>query len=350
MLALVALCAAAAVAAVQAGAVLDTEAWLREAVVPGRVWTGAVVGGKQAAASLVSLGDVLEILQRNETAFGADGTAMVQGRDFRLARTRDGVTTEELLRPVNAQEALQAVMVGGFTLLVNRVERHLPALGQLVDAIEQATGVHAQANVYVTPPQARGFAAHSDIHDVLVVQVQGRKRWTLFAPHVALPLGDAAGQAPGRDEPAMDSIVLGPGDVLHLPRGVGHAVANEDASEPSVHVTVGVDTHMSVVAHALHCAGSAADQAAIRRLADDDVRLRAFLHPDRPELHPRWPADLADALEMPTAARSCAEAIAPCRGGDQSALACAASWSSSASLAAATTGTMSAAAADCGGS
>ena len=38
------------------------------------------------------------------------------------------------------------------------------------------------ANAYVTPPSSRGFSAHYDVHDVFVLQLAGRKRWTVYAP------------------------------------------------------------------------------------------------------------------------------------------------------------------------
>ena len=48
-------------------------------------------------------------------------------------------------------------------------------------------GHPVQANAYVTPPPSRGFSAHYDVHDVFVLQLAGRKHWTIHAPVLADP-------------------------------------------------------------------------------------------------------------------------------------------------------------------
>ena len=49
-------------------------------------------------------------------------------------------------------------------------------------------GHPVQINAYITPPQNQGFAPHYDVHDVFVLQVAGRKQWTIHAPVVTDPL------------------------------------------------------------------------------------------------------------------------------------------------------------------
>ena len=57
-----------------------------------------------------------------------------------------------------------------------------------------------QINAYITPPQSQGFAPHHDVHDVFVLQVSGRKHWTIHAPVVDDPLGNQPfGQLRGGD-------------------------------------------------------------------------------------------------------------------------------------------------------
>ena len=58
-------------------------------------------------------------------------------------------------------------------------------------------GHPVQINAYITPPQNQGFAPHYDVHDVFVLQVAGRKRWTIHEPVVERPAGQpAVGEAP----------------------------------------------------------------------------------------------------------------------------------------------------------
>jgi hypothetical protein len=101
-----------------------------------------------------------------------------------------------------------------------------------------------QINAYVTPPQNRGFAAHYDVHDVFVLQVAGRKKWTIHAPVVPDPLDHqpweqhrAAVSARAAEPPLLETV-LEPGDALYLPRGTIHAA--QARGETSIHITVGV--------------------------------------------------------------------------------------------------------------
>jgi ribosomal protein L16 Arg81 hydroxylase len=111
---------------------------------------------------------------------------------------------------------------------------------QLADEL----GHPVQINAYVTPPQNRGFAPHHDVHDVFVLQVSGRKHWTIHPPVVEAPLGNqpfsafkAAIAARVGEDPLIDTV-LEPGDALYLPRGTVHSA--DALGEISIHVTVGV--------------------------------------------------------------------------------------------------------------
>jgi ribosomal protein L16 Arg81 hydroxylase len=105
-------------------------------------------------------------------------------------------------------------------------------------------GHPVQINAYITPPQNQGFAPHHDTHDVFVLQVAGRKQWTIHEPVVADPLGNqpfGAFEAEIAErvsqEPVLD-VALEPGDALYLPRGTVHAA--QALGEMSIHLTIGV--------------------------------------------------------------------------------------------------------------
>jgi hypothetical protein len=144
----------------------------------------------------------------------------------------------------------------------------------------------AQANAYSTPACAQGFGVHHDTHDVLVLQVAGRKRWRLYEPLLELPLktqrwSDELGD-PG--EP-VDDVTLEAGDTLYLPRGWPHEAVAADAH--SLHITVGLhpQTRIDALRDALsECAG----EVEFRRALDADgmlppellERLAARLRPE----------------------------------------------------------------------
>lgn len=118
----------------------------------------------------------------------------------------------------------------GATLVLQGLHRYWPPLTRFCRSLERVLGHPVQANAYVTPAGAQGLSLHADEHDVLTLQVLGRKSWQAYAPG-ADPSSGAA--------PVVDAEV-GPGDVLYLPRGARHAARTTAA--PSIHLTIGVTT------------------------------------------------------------------------------------------------------------
>ncbi|MGP3776032.1 cupin domain-containing protein [Streptomyces sp. SDT5-1] len=167
--------------------------------------------------------------------------------------------------------ALWRHFADGATLVLQALHRTWAPVGDLCARLGAELGHPVQANAYITPPLNRGFDDHYDVHDVFVVQIQGRKRWLVHEPVHPDPLRDQpwtdrrAAVADAAREPAYIDTVLEPGDVLYLPRGWLHAA--EAQGEVSVHLTLGVHV-WTRYALAEHLA-----QAALAALRDDpDMR------------------------------------------------------------------------------
>ena len=140
--------------------------------------------------------------------------------------------------------AVAQVYASGATVVLQALHRTWPALREFTDQLVADLGHPVQVNAYLTPPSAQGFAAHYDTHDVLVVQVAGRKHWTVHEPVLERPAPDEPGDS-RREEvaaraagPATLEAELAPGDVLYLPRGWLHAARS--GSEPTLHLTFGI--------------------------------------------------------------------------------------------------------------
>jgi JmjC domain len=149
--------------------------------------------------------------------------------------------------------ALARLFADGATIVLQGLHRTHPPLVDFAQALARDLGHPVQVNAYVTPPQAKGFSDHYDVHDVFVLQVAGEKRWSIHEPVLRHPTRDqpwtdrtAAVEAAARRDPLLD-VVLRPGDALYLPAGFLHAA--QALGETSAHLTVGV--HIWTRAHLL---------------------------------------------------------------------------------------------------
>ena len=141
-------------------------------------------------------------------------------------------------------DKVAALFGDGATVVLQALHRNWPPMIEFCTRLAAELGHPVQANAYVTPPASRGFSAHYDVHDVFVLQLAGRKHWTIHAPVLTDPLRDqpwsrrSAAVAAAAQEQAVIDTVLEPGDALYLPRGWLHAATA--LGEVSAHLTVGV--------------------------------------------------------------------------------------------------------------
>lgn len=194
-------------------------------------------------AALLTLDDVDEVLSVRglRTPFvrlAKDGHLVEEARWTGGMGAGAGVADQVRSGSVLAQ------VVDGATVVLQGLHRFWPALIELGDQLSVDLGHPTQVNAYITPPGNRGFDAHYDTHDVLVIQTAGRKHWTVHGPVVELP-GPDDPWTDHRDEvaaaaqgPAVIDTVLEPGDVLYLPRGYLHSA--RAATATSCHLTVGI--------------------------------------------------------------------------------------------------------------
>ncbi|MBF9035175.1 hypothetical protein HKCCE2091_13095 [Rhodobacterales bacterium HKCCE2091] len=127
----------------------------------------------------------------------------------------------------------------GATIVLSGLQNRLGPLGAFTRAMEADLSARVQTNAYLTPAGAQGFAPHYDSHDVLVLQIAGRKEWRIYGTPVELPL-PSQGFSPGTDVGAETArFTLGPGDTAYIPRGLAHAAATVGEA-PSLHITTGL--------------------------------------------------------------------------------------------------------------
>ena len=127
----------------------------------------------------------------------------------------------------------------GATVIFTQLHKRVPALARLCVSLGQSFGARVQTNVYLTPPDAQGFVAHWDTHDVFVLQVEGRKLWSVYDTKVALPL-KGQGFDPAQHKPGQvtEQFELSPGSLVYIPRGLMHSARS--TTEASLHITLGL--------------------------------------------------------------------------------------------------------------
>jgi Cupin superfamily protein len=128
----------------------------------------------------------------------------------------------------------------GATVLLHGLHRTWVPLSSLCIRLEEALDYSVHTNVYITPGEASGFPPHYDTHEVLVLQIAGRKRWLIDEPSLKLPHSSqrfkSEGFTPG---PRLMEVELVAGDALYLPRGYVHSTTTSE--HHSAHVTLGIN-------------------------------------------------------------------------------------------------------------
>lgn len=138
------------------------------------------------------------------------------------------------IEPANLHHQLK----DGASLVLDAVDALHPGVEDLATALERHFRTDVQVNLYASWTPKEGFGVHWDDHDVVVLQLEGAKRWKLYGATRIDPLRvDIEAPEPPTGAPVAE-IVLQAGDMLYLPRGWWHAVAATEGR--SLHLTCGL--------------------------------------------------------------------------------------------------------------
>jgi len=143
---------------------------------------------------------------------------------------------EERLHP----DMLQQLAAQGVSIVLDGIDKYVPSIATVADAIERRVGHTVWVNCYITFGTASAFKPHYDSHDVLAVQIQGVKRWRGYGipvVHPVTPFSRHRGAEITFGNPVWEELVE-PGDILYVPRGEAHDAVCE--VKPSVHLTIGI--------------------------------------------------------------------------------------------------------------
>jgi hypothetical protein len=158
------------------------------------------------------------------------------------AYTKDAQTGQVTFHGVPDLGKIAAEYGRGASIALTSPDRRWRPLAALCRQLEEALDHPLHSNIYLTPGRAAGFPPHYDTHEVLILQVAGRKRWYIDEPTIRLPHRTQTctpdGFVPG---PRLMEIELHPGDLLYLPRGFVHSTRTSESY--SGHITLGINIH-----------------------------------------------------------------------------------------------------------
>ncbi len=122
------------------------------------------------------------------------------------------------------------------SLVTKPIERYLPALNVLCADVAARLGENVGAAVVATSGDGGALELHFDAPDVLVLQIEGSKRWRIYDRPVDHPIKGMHRPDPPRTQPIFDDI-LRPGDMLLVPGGYWHQCDN-DGADISLHLSL----------------------------------------------------------------------------------------------------------------
>jgi len=132
------------------------------------------------------------------------------------------------------------------SIRIFQAQRTFQSVAKWCRELEAIFRCPVQANIYLSPPETRGFGIHFDTHSVFALQLEGAKHWKIFDSPFPLPFNDER-EAPRAftqrvsDAKCIYEEDLTKGDLLYIPRGYLHEVSS--GPQPSVHITFGVRQH-----------------------------------------------------------------------------------------------------------
>src|SRR5262249_49941110 len=85
---------------------------------------------------------------------------------------------------------LERFLANGATLSINKVDELFPEVQTPAESCEELFRIPVGVNLYAGWRTDNGFDLHWDRHDTMILQISGRKRWTVYEPTVEHPMDD----------------------------------------------------------------------------------------------------------------------------------------------------------------
>jgi hypothetical protein len=132
--------------------------------------------------------------------------------------------------------AIDQLMAGSASVVAGAMETYVPAIGTLCAALAAELGEHVAATAIATTGDGGALDLHYDVCDLIILQLEGAKRWTIYADPMVDPVrGSPRGTADASGAALLD-VELQAGDWLFVPGGYYHQC--DTLTERSLHLGV----------------------------------------------------------------------------------------------------------------
>jgi ribosomal protein L16 Arg81 hydroxylase len=212
--------------------------------------------------SILTNGDLERIISSNDLRYPAIQLSKNGSYLASEVYTKNIRHGSEFFNGVPDLRQIQSEYRSGATVVLPALQWTWPPLRQLCAALEEELSHPTHANAYLTPGASPGFTPHYDTHEVLVLQIAGKKQWRVFEPPLSLPHRTQPFTPVGYALPApILELELRQGDLLYLPRGYVHAATALGGH--SAHITIGITVY-TWVELVSELVGSSKEMAAFR--------------------------------------------------------------------------------------
>jgi ribosomal protein L16 Arg81 hydroxylase len=127
-------------------------------------------------------------------------------------------------KKVNA-EKLATLMRNGASLITQPINAYVPALQALCEDIRRRVADYVWAGAVAQTGGGGALTIHYDPEDLIILQLEGTKRWRIFSPTVTYPVAGAKPLGLPSENLVLDEV-LKPGDLMFLPAGFWHVCEN----------------------------------------------------------------------------------------------------------------------------
>jgi len=211
----------------------------------GRIGGSVTISTYEQLIAPLSPGDVTRALQSRELIFRRTGDAQrfsevldwqslskmilegsIPPTRLRFRNATMGIPPEFWTEGGRVNPAKFSDLVrSGISVIANALHEHVPAVRSLCQAIGATTRDRIRAAAIVTAGPGGALPCHFDPEDLIVMQVEGAKRWRIYGP--PRPRNAETRMPPPPDSETIFDDVLHAGDILVLPSGYLHHCENQ---------------------------------------------------------------------------------------------------------------------------